>query len=168
MCTLQESRYPAPALAARSVSPAFATWRSICVPTARPHSPWKVGRGRRWEAGRGPRTTVPSPPLHSSALQPCLARQTLPLLRPELHGDLPQHAGIGGTRQASLQAQSLLQVRPRPPQPPLVLSDQAAPPIRGVIASTWEPGPAQPSQGLGLDVGGASGKPCLYLPKKRD
>lgn len=45
VCILQESRYPAPSLAAASVSRAFATWHSICVPTAHPHNPWKVGPG---------------------------------------------------------------------------------------------------------------------------
>ncbi|XP_070272761.1 zinc finger protein 414 isoform X3 [Myotis yumanensis] len=62
----QESRYPAPALAAASVSQAFVTWHSICVPTAHPHSPWKVG-SESVVGGRQSSQADPWPP-HSTPL----------------------------------------------------------------------------------------------------
>lgn len=52
---------------------------------------------------------LPSPGSHLPFIP---TRQTLPMLSPELHREFPQHAGAGGPRQATLQAQSLLQVRP--------------------------------------------------------
>lgn len=82
--------------------------RTQCPPT-------QSLEGRSGQQVSGTGVTLPGGLPNTPVLLLGPARQAVPLFGPELHRDLPQYAGTGGTWQAPLQTQPLLQVRPSPP-----------------------------------------------------